>query len=107
MQITTVHFNDLDERYLVYDFFKENNKSTNQKSRKAAVKLLKSCIEHGLTEKQRICFTLAVLNNRKQKDIAEELGLDKTTVSRHISAAKKKLRKQYDLFGKIQSENNL
>ena len=50
-------------------------------------------INGGLTEMQKYCMTEHCIKGRKQIDIAEELGLNRATVSRHISAGKKKLKK--------------
>ena len=44
-----------------------------------------------LTDMQRICLTEYYLNDKKQKEIASELGLNASTVSRHISTARRKL----------------
>ena len=52
---------------------------------------LKMLIANELTDMQRICATAYWLEGEKQKDIASHLGLHKSTVSRHIKAAKKKL----------------
>ena len=47
----------------------------------------------GLTPMQRYCITEYHLNGVKQKDIAKKLGVNSSTVSRHIAAATKKLKK--------------
>ena len=45
-----------------------------------------------LTERQRICIIDYYFNGKKQKEIAENLGIDSSTVSRHIIKARDKLR---------------
>lgn len=100
MRIQMLHLEEMDERYLVYEHYLNNKGETNAKAREEMAKYLTKCIEHGLTEKQKICFTMIVLDARKQKDVAEELGLDQSTVSRHVSAAKRKLRKYSEFFEK-------
>ena len=46
-----------------------------------------------LTERQRQCLTMYYFEKRKIPEIAEKLGLHKSTVSRHIKAAGKNLQK--------------
>ena len=56
-------------------------------------KILKRAIQEELTDRQRACLTMFYLKRMKMKDIAEQLELSPSTVSRHISAAVRKLRK--------------
>lgn len=70
-----------------------NQGSTNRPERERMKKILSRAIRHGLTERQRVCVVKYYLEGMQMKDIARELGLSKSTVSRHISAAKLKLRK--------------
>ena len=46
-----------------------------------------------LTSRQRECITMYYLQNRSIPQIASELSLSRSTVSRHITAGKKKLMK--------------
>ena len=48
-----------------------------------------------LTELQRFCFVEAVMNDRKQQVIADDLGIKQQVVGRHIKAAKEKLKKYF------------
>ena len=70
-----------------------NHGSTNRSERERMKKILSRAIRHGLTERQRVCVVKYYLEGMKMKDIARELGLSRSTVSRHISAATLKLRK--------------
>ncbi len=100
MKATIINFNDVNTHRLAYEFYLRNSGDTNSESRAATVKYLKSCIEHGLTEQQKICITMVVLQNQKQKDVANALGLSASTVSRHVNAAKRKLKKYSEFLGK-------
>ena len=46
-----------------------------------------------LTDRQRYCIIEHLMYGRKQKDIAREMDLSESTVSRHIAAGKKKLQR--------------
>lgn len=54
--------------------------------------ILSKAIISELTEMQRHCLIEHCINEKKQKEIAAELGLNASTVSRHISSARKKLK---------------
>lgn len=66
--------------------------SNNSESRKNMKKILSKAIFTELTDKQRVCIVEHYINDRKEKDIALELGVNISTVSRHITAARKKLK---------------
>ena len=54
-------------------------------------RLLANAMNRVLTQRQRKCLTMYYFENKKMKEIGEELGLSRPTVSKHIKAAKKKL----------------
>lgn len=66
--------------------------STNQNSRERMKKILSRAVLNELTERQRICIVDYYINGKKEKEIAKELGLNSSTVSRHIIKARDKLR---------------
>ena len=66
--------------------------STNESSREKMKKILSMAVLNELTERQRICIIDYYLNGKKEKEIAEELGVNSSTVSRHIIKARDKLR---------------
>lgn len=68
------------------------NGDTNEESRNKMKKILYSAMQSELTEKQRTCLIEHYLNGKKKKDIALEQNLNPSTVSRHITKAKEKLR---------------
>ncbi|MCH5297703.1 MAG: sigma-70 family RNA polymerase sigma factor [Ruminococcus sp.] len=69
-----------------------HNGHTNEESRNKMKKILYSALQTELTERQRTCIIEHYLNGKKEKDIALEQNLNPSTVSRHITQAKKKLR---------------
>ena len=66
--------------------------STNENSRDKMKKILSMAVLNELTERQRICIVDYYLNGKKAKEIAKELGVNSSTVSRHIMKARDKLR---------------
>ena len=91
MQSQIFHFTNANTNKLI--FMHSNSDSiTNKDKRHFMKQLLSKAIFSELTEQQRICIIEHYFNKRKQKDIASELGLNASTVSRHINAGKKKLR---------------
>ena len=68
--------------------------STNENSRDKMKKILSMAVLNELTERQRICIVDYYLNGKKEKEIAKELGVNSSTVSRHIMKARDKLRRQ-------------
>ena len=90
MKTPNVYINDLNTSKLSYINYLckgASNKSNIDKMRK----VLSKAIIDELTEKQRFCIIEHCLNEKKEKDIAYELGVNPSTVSRHISSAKKRL----------------
>ncbi len=67
--------------------------ASNRPERERMKRILSRAIRCELTERQRSCLVKHYLEGMKMKDIAKEMGLSKSTVSRHISAAELKLRK--------------
>lgn len=54
-------------------------------------RLLGSAMDKTLTERQRKCLSMYYFDELRMEEIAKRLGISKSTVSRHITAAKKKL----------------
>ncbi len=90
MRTQLIHINSENENYcgLVSEL---RRGSSNKEDRAQMKEFLKKAMIQELTEKQKICITEHYINGRREKDIAEQLGLHKSTVSRHISAGMKKL----------------
>ncbi len=86
LSLTNVNTNKL--------FFNNNlpELSTNQIDRIQMKQILSKAIYNELTAMQRLCIVEHFFNNKKQKEIADELGVNASTVSRHIKKGKKKLK---------------
>ncbi|MED9970324.1 MAG: sigma-70 region 4 domain-containing protein [Ruminococcus sp.] len=52
---------------------------------------LRKAIKAELTERQSQCLTMSLIEGKTQKEVAEILGVNASTVNRHLAAAKKKL----------------
>lgn len=79
-----------DERYAANLQYSNNSNSKDVDEMK---RLLSKAMYVNLTNRQRECITMHYLQNMRLIDIAHELNLDKSTVSRHISNGIKKLKK--------------
>ena len=55
--------------------------------------LLKNIVDGELTEKQKRCIFLYYGEMMKMKDIADEMGICISSVSRHIKSARKRIEK--------------
>ena len=65
--------------------------STNYREREAMSKSLKRALDVSLTQRQRLCLTMYYNDEMTMGQIAQELGVTESTVSRHIKAARKRL----------------
>ncbi len=75
----------------VYSEFRSGD--TNKEEIGRMRRILSRAIASELTEPQRYCLTEYYLSGRKMKDIASQLGVNPSTVTRHISKAKEKLQR--------------
>ena len=89
MRTKIFHLNKENQDYC--GFASETKRGTNRAALMRKADLLKKVISEDMTERQRLCITEHILNGRKQKEIAEILGLSPSTVSRHIAAGKRRL----------------
>lgn len=90
MKTKIIHFTNENTSKILFSSFNPNG-TTNSESRKKMKEIISKAIVTELTDMQRICITEYYLNDKKQKEIASELGLNASTVSRHISSARRKL----------------
>jgi RNA polymerase sigma factor (sigma-70 family) len=67
--------------------------STNHREIERMKRMISFAVNNELTERQRQCIILFYLRGMKMKEIAKKLCLSPSTVSRHISVARQKLRK--------------
>ena len=91
MQTDLIYIDDDNERFLSYTFSNQIS-LTNNRRRMRMKRLAESVISTELTPMQQYCVTEHYLCGKKQKEIAEQLGLSRSTVSRHIGAGMKKLK---------------
>lgn len=91
MRTEMIHFTKANTNKLLFMNYLADG-STNKSERNQMKQILSKAIFSELTDKQRICIIEHYLNEKKQKDIAFELGVNVSTVSRHINAGKRKLK---------------
>ena len=87
------------EQLISYYMFTKG--ADNRPERERMRRILKRAIRYELTDRQRECLTLYYLDNLRMTEIARSLDLSKSTVSRHISAATKKLRNIASYYERI------
>lgn len=90
MKTKIIHFTNENTSKILFSSFNPNS-TTNSESRRKMKEIISKAIVTELTDMQRICLTEHYLNDKKQKEIASELGLNASTISRHISSARRKL----------------
>lgn len=90
--------------YLNFQYFENESLSNEyyQNKTKELSKLVNKVIVTELTEKQRECVMLVKSKGMKQKDVASQLGVSKSTVSRHLKAAQNKFERAYEYFIKFE-----
>ncbi|MCD8026908.1 MAG: sigma-70 family RNA polymerase sigma factor [Clostridiales bacterium] len=91
METSVIHFTDKNTNWIMYAYAAANS-SANSERIEQMKSILSKAMAGELTEMQRFCITEYYLGEKTQKDIAQEIGKNISTVSRHISAARKKLR---------------
>ena len=90
MRTRTISFTDDNENTCTAHLMRRHT-NTNSESLKRKSEILKKIIAEDLTQRQQMCAVEYWLNGKTQKTIAAQLGLNRSTVSRHIAAAKRKL----------------
>ena len=82
-----------DKNEPLISYYLYNQGSDNRPERERMKRILIRAVRHELTDRQRDCITKYYLEGMKMTEIARSLNLSKSTVSRHISTATRKLRK--------------
>lgn len=75
-----------------------NIAATNEKARENMMKFIKGAIEVLLTARQRQIMEMYYLEGKRVTDISIELNINKASVSRHIKASMRKIRKVSEVF---------
>lgn len=90
--------NSFDYQY----FLLHKNDSANDRyyswQKKALVKLILFVLENELTDVQRRVVILTKINGLKNKEAANLIGVDPSTVSRELKAAQKKFNRAYEHY---------
>lgn len=90
--------NKFDYEYFLHHAKDKVSKAYCDRNKNALLKLIKLVMENELTDKQRQVVILVKLNGLSSKEAARELNLSESTVSRHLSAAKRKFDNAYKYF---------
>ena len=85
-----VNLSDVNTDMLSYSAF--SGYGTNEKDIDKKKSFLFEAVVNDLTNRQRDCILMYYYDNMKMKDIAKKLSLSPSTVTRHIKAAKVKLK---------------
>ena len=91
MRRERMFLDDENSDIIAYTLYQQG--SSNRPERERMKKILIRAIRHELTERQRDCITKYYLEGMKMKDIAQAMHLSRSTVTRHIQSATRKLRK--------------
>ena len=73
-----------------------SQEAANRGRRQVALRLLRTDMDRELTPRQRQCVELCVLRGLSQVEVGRMLGLNKSTVCRHLKKAKQVLRRAAD-----------
>lgn len=92
MKTPVVHINGDNDDKVSFLHHYANSNSNNTAEIKRMWTILVKAIDGELTDIQRHCLYEKYIGNKRQNQIAAELGVNCSTISRHISAAEKKLR---------------
>lgn len=83
------------------EFKKILSEQTTDTEYKRMIKSLKNIVAGELTTKQKICVSLYYGDMKKMGEIAKELGIGISSVSRHIKKAKQKVQKTMTYYYSI------
>ena len=86
-----------EDNVLSYKYWSTHGRD-NSKEIRRMIKFLVNAIDKCLTEQQKTCITMVFFDGKKQKEVAEIIGISKSTVSRHIKAGLQKLRDVSELY---------
>ncbi len=85
-----VNYSDYIESMVAYNIFNTSG-GANSGGIEKVKSLLNEAVETILTPRQRLCVKMHYFNKMPMNKIARELGVNPSTVTRTIQAAKKKL----------------
>lgn len=82
---------------IMYEKFCESN-GDNSRKREKMIRFIIFSINTVLTSKQKYCIEQCYFYKRTQAEIARELGVNVSVVSRHLSRARKKIKKNLPYY---------
>ena len=88
-----VDYNDNFASEISFSAYRQRQGATNNDYRKKLRDATAEVLENGLTQRQHELLTLYYFGGVSIPRLAERFGLNKSTVSRHISGAKKRIKK--------------
>ncbi len=89
MRHNILELNDRNRDIIAYANF--SSYGSNNSDIKRMKQILSQALESELTPRQRECIVLYYYQNKTMSEVASDLSLSKSTVSRHLKAAKRKL----------------
>lgn len=98
MKTKLFHLDDFTESIISVSEYKNNihdKVDINYTKMKEAVK---NIIKGELTQRQRVCILMYYGESMKMKDIASNLGIGISSVSRHIKKAKNRIKKTIEYY---------
>lgn len=98
MQKNRVQFNEFTDSLAGMIEYSQKLNATNENDYKKIIKVLSKAIDGELTDRQKECIMLKYYKNLNITQIAYELGVGKSTVSRHVKKAKIRLHKILDYY---------
>lgn len=93
MRKKSVYLDKFTESLISISNYRDGLTDSTDKNYEKMVNSIKNIIKGELTEKQRSCILLYYGERIKMKDIANQLGMGISSVSRHIKKAKERLKK--------------
>ena len=88
---------EANDNILSYEYWSSHGRD-NSKEIRRMIKFLINAMDKCLTDSQHTCITMVFFDGKQQKEVAEILGISRSTVSRHIKAGLQKLRDVSELY---------
>ncbi len=99
MRVKRLSMDSFTESMASINYYKNSlNEDCEDTNHKKMVSLLKNIVAGELTEKQRRCILLYYGEMMKMKDIANEMGIGISSVSRHIKRARQRIEKTMNYY---------
>ncbi len=99
MRVRRLSMDAFTESMASVNYYKNNlNQDCEDTNHKKMVSLLRNIVAGELTEKQRKCVFLYYGEMMKMKDIANEMGICISSVSRHIKRARRRIEKTMNYY---------